>query len=72
MLAEIYSKEQFDGELAVMDDDQIIEQASILSRGVPMGTPVFDGAREADVLALLGKSRSEQNWTRMADRWPDW
>ena len=65
MLAEIYSKEQFDGELAVMDDDQIIEQASILSRGVPMGTPVFDGAREADVLTLLekaGLSKTGQEW----------
>jgi DNA-directed RNA polymerase subunit beta len=65
MLAEIYSKEQFDGELAVMDDDQIIEQASILSRGVPMGTPVFDGAREADVVTLLekaGLSRTGQEW----------
>ena len=27
MLADIYSKEQYDAELAVMDDDQIIEQA---------------------------------------------
>ncbi|MGB1758978.1 MAG: DNA-directed RNA polymerase subunit beta, partial [Candidatus Puniceispirillaceae bacterium] len=65
MLAEIYSKEQFDGELAVMDDDQIIEQASILSRGVPMGTPVFDGAREADVVTLLekaGLSKTGQEW----------
>ena len=45
LLSEIYSAEQFDNELAVMNDDQIIEQAEILSRGVPMGTPVFDGAR---------------------------
>ena len=65
MLAEIYSKEQFVGELGVMDDEQIIEQASILSRGVPMGTPVFDGAREADVVKLLekaGLSKTGQEW----------
>ena len=65
LLSEIYSAEQFDSELAVMNDDQIIEQAEILSRGVPMGTPVFDGAREADVVTLLekaGLSKTGQEW----------
>ena len=65
MLADIYSKEQYDAELAVMDDEQIIEQAGILARGVPMGTPVFDGAREADVISLLGManlSHTGQEW----------
>jgi DNA-directed RNA polymerase subunit beta len=48
-----------------MNDDQVIEQASILSRGVPMGTPVFDGAREADVVTLLekaGLNKTGQEW----------
>ena len=65
LLSEIYSEEQFKAELEVMDDDQIIEQASILSRGVPMGTPVFDGAREADITHLLekaGLSLTGQEW----------
>jgi DNA-directed RNA polymerase subunit beta len=65
MLADIYSKEQYDAELAVMNDDQIVEQAGILARGVPMGTPVFDGAREADVISLLGManlSHTGQEW----------
>merc|ERR1711965_1200477 len=37
----------------------------ILARGVPMGTPVFDGAREADVISLLekaGLSNTGQEW----------
>ena len=65
MLKDIYSPEQYDSELAVMDDDQIMEQAQILGRGVPMGTPVFDGAREADVVGLLekaGLSKTGQEW----------
>ena len=65
LLSEIYTSEQYKAELEVMDDDQIIEQASILSRGVPMGTPVFDGAREADVTHLLekaGLSLTGQEW----------
>ena len=65
MLKDIYSPEQYESELAVMDDDQIMEQAQILGRGVPMGTPVFDGAREADVVGLLekaGLSKTGQEW----------
>ena len=59
------AKNNLISELAVMDNDQIIEQAGILSRGVPMGTPVFDGAREAEVVALLDKaglSKTGQEW----------
>jgi DNA-directed RNA polymerase subunit beta len=33
--------------------DQIVDLAEHLARGVPMATPVFDGAREADVSAML-------------------
>ncbi|MEC8805284.1 MAG: DNA-directed RNA polymerase subunit beta, partial [Pseudomonadota bacterium] len=55
-LSGIYSSEQYKGELEVMDDSQIIEQGELLGRGVPMGTPVFDGAREADVISLLEKA----------------
>ena len=35
------------------DDAAVIELAQNLVGGVPMGTPVFDGAREADVSAML-------------------
>jgi DNA-directed RNA polymerase subunit beta len=43
---------------------EIIEMASHLTNGVPMGTPVFDGAREKDVsemLALAGLDTSGQS-----------
>jgi DNA-directed RNA polymerase subunit beta len=64
-LSEIYPEEQFTGEIKGMNDAQLMEQASILGRGVPMGTPVFDGAREADVVGLLekaGLSKTGQEW----------
>jgi DNA-directed RNA polymerase subunit beta len=38
------------------DDDGVIELASNLVGGLPMGTPVFDGAREADVSEMLEKA----------------
>ena len=54
-LKTIYPDSQYKDKLAIMDDEQLIEQGKLLSRGVPMGTPVFDGAREADVIDLLEK-----------------
>ena len=65
LVSEIYSEGQFKSEIAEMDDEQMLVQAGLLGRGVPMGTPVFDGAREADVLDLLekaGLSKTGQEW----------
>jgi DNA-directed RNA polymerase subunit beta len=44
---------QYDEEMANLDDEQVIELAENLSVGVPMATPVFDGAKESDVSAML-------------------
>src|SRR3546814_18516619 len=39
----------------------MMELASNLVGGVPMGTPVFDGAREADVSAMLAKAGLDES-----------
>jgi DNA-directed RNA polymerase subunit beta len=49
-LHQIYGKnEELDG----LDDGQLVEAAQNLRRGVPIATPVFDGAREEDIAAML-------------------
>jgi DNA-directed RNA polymerase subunit beta len=45
--------EQYHGEIDARTSEQIIDLAENLRGGVPMATPVFDGAREADVSAML-------------------
>jgi DNA-directed RNA polymerase subunit beta len=45
--------EQYHAELDARTGNQIIELAQNLKNGVPMATPVFDGAREADVSHML-------------------
>ncbi|NJR77423.1 DNA-directed RNA polymerase subunit beta [Sphingomonas corticis] len=40
-------------DIEARDGEQIVELAQNLRAGVPMGTPVFDGAVEADVSAML-------------------
>ena len=45
--------EAYAKELEARSDEQIVELATNLASGVPMATPVFDGAREADVADML-------------------
>jgi DNA-directed RNA polymerase subunit beta len=39
--------------VASMNDDELVEMGQNLRRGVPMATPVFNGAKEADIERLL-------------------
>ena len=45
--------ETYRDEIASRSDTDIVEMAELLRNGVPMATPVFDGAREADVTRML-------------------
>ncbi|MBI2719458.1 MAG: DNA-directed RNA polymerase subunit beta [Rhizobiales bacterium] len=46
----IYGK---NSEIDGLDDRQLVEAAHNLRSGVPIATPVFDGAREEDIAAML-------------------
>ncbi len=64
-LKQIYSPDQFKDSIDKLDDQQLIEQGRLLSKGVPMATPVFDGAKEMDVRNLLtyaGLNETGQEW----------
>jgi len=52
-LSQIYGKDQFKTDLSKLTDEELIQQANNLIRGVPMATPVFDGASEKDVSDML-------------------
>ena len=52
-LSQIYSKDQFKTNFSKLTDEELIQQANNLIRGVPMATPVFDGASEKDVSDML-------------------
>ena len=43
-------------EIADLDDGEILELADNLRLGVPIATPVFDGAEEADIVDMLNKA----------------
>jgi DNA-directed RNA polymerase subunit beta len=52
LFAAIYGP-QYAMDIAGMTDEAVVELARNLSGGVPMATPVFDGAKEADVSNML-------------------
>jgi DNA-directed RNA polymerase subunit beta len=55
LLGELYDgseKAEFDD----LADDEVVELADNLRNGVPMASPVFDGAREEDIVAMLEKA----------------
>ncbi|WP_243375667.1 DNA-directed RNA polymerase subunit beta [Microvirga solisilvae] len=43
-------------EIKGASDDELVELGNKLRRGVPFATPVFDGAKEADIEAMLAKA----------------
>jgi DNA-directed RNA polymerase subunit beta len=61
-LKDVYGS-KYDENFKSMNDEDIIQHATNLKRGLPMATPVFDGANEEDVskmLELAGLDKSGQ------------
>jgi DNA-directed RNA polymerase subunit beta len=59
-----YGEEAYKRDVADLSDEETLELANNLRPGVPVATPVFDGAREADIermLELAGLNKSGQS-----------
>ncbi|MCI4662121.1 MAG: DNA-directed RNA polymerase subunit beta [Neomegalonema sp.] len=48
-----YGDETYEAATGDMDDDELLTAAGNVTRGVPFATPVFDGAREPDIVEIL-------------------
>jgi DNA-directed RNA polymerase subunit beta len=56
MLKEIYGDDVYSQQIATLDTAQLIEMCENLKKGVPIATPVFDGARMADIEGMLTRA----------------
>jgi DNA-directed RNA polymerase subunit beta len=56
LLGTIYEEADERAEIKRMDDSELGLLAGQLSHGVPMASPVFDGAREEDIVGMLTKA----------------
>ncbi|MBR0658523.1 DNA-directed RNA polymerase subunit beta [Neoroseomonas oryzicola] len=64
-LKDVYGEEIFARDIAPMSDEQLVELGENLRKGIPIATPVFDGARMDDIEGMLEKAgldRSGQVW----------
>ena len=52
-IEEAYGKETYRKEMKHFDDNEIAALGNSLRPGVPIATPVFDGARQEDIVAML-------------------
>ncbi len=52
-LKEIYGEKQYKKEVATLKEDELLEMVGNLKKGVPMATPVFDGATGNDINQML-------------------
>ena len=55
-LKDVYGEKEYTEKVMMLSDKQMVEMAKNLRGGVPMATPVFDGAVEADINILLTKA----------------
>ena len=55
LLGEVYDRAE-KSEVEALGDEELPELAGNLRHGVPMATPVFDGAREDDIVDMLEKA----------------
>ncbi len=55
-LKDVYTESDYKNQVATLSDDEMIEMAGNLRKGVPFATPVFDGAQEADINDTLAKA----------------
>ena len=53
MLKQIYGSNNKNEKVAEYEDESVVVLAEQLQHGVPIATPVFDGAREPDIVELL-------------------
>jgi DNA-directed RNA polymerase subunit beta len=55
-LSETYGDKDNKKEIQGMTDEEVLELAGNLKKGVPFATPVFDGAKEEDIVGWLKKA----------------
>jgi DNA-directed RNA polymerase subunit beta len=55
-LKDIYGEKAFKSDITNLSDDEVHELCENLRPGVPVASPVFDGARESDIVTMLERA----------------
>ncbi|MDG2321808.1 MAG: DNA-directed RNA polymerase subunit beta [Rhodospirillaceae bacterium] len=60
-LQDVYGDKDYRTDIQPLNEDEVIELAGNMRGGVPIATPVFDGAHEADIVEMLDKAGLDQS-----------
>ena len=60
-IVDVYEDDEVDKNIDSFSDEEIIDLANNLKDGIPMSTPVFDGAKEEDISYFLKKSGYDES-----------
>ena len=60
-MEDAYGADVYKDAFSPMTDDEFIEAADNVTGGIPFGTPVFDGAKEADIVENLKKAGLDES-----------
>lgn len=55
-LKDVYGEKQFKKDITTLDKSELVDMVANLKKGVPMATPVFDGANEENINDMLTKA----------------
>jgi len=55
-LKQVYGEKTYKSEVTELNNDEIVELGDNLRGGVPIASPVFDGAREDDIVEMLDQA----------------
>ncbi|MBB3173288.1 DNA-directed RNA polymerase subunit beta [Endobacter medicaginis] len=55
-LKEVYGERVYEDDIATLPHEQLVELANNLRKGIPIATPVFDGARMSDIEGMLTRA----------------
>ncbi len=55
-LKDLYGDREYNKKIANMDDTEVLAMSENLKNGLPIATPVFDGAHQSDINAMLEKA----------------
>ena len=57
VICDLYDDVKISKEIETFSDKEVLELADNLQRGIPIATPVFDGAKESDIVTMLKKAK---------------
>jgi DNA-directed RNA polymerase subunit beta len=69
-LKDVYGDREYSAKVAKLRMIKWLKWLKNLRGGVPMATPVFDGAEEADINTMLEKAGVNTTGSGAFDRWP--